>query len=94
MVLDEPFLFSVSIRDNIAYGRPDADITDVEAAAIAAGADLLIALSLALMTWSGAVTLPLLFTVSVLLVPTVTLPETFRSPVPVIVIGPGETLPA
>ena len=24
MVLDEPFLFSVSIRDNIAYGRPDA----------------------------------------------------------------------
>ena len=24
MVLDEPFLFSVSIRDNIAYGHPDA----------------------------------------------------------------------
>ncbi len=24
VVLDEPFLFSVSIRDNIAYGRPDA----------------------------------------------------------------------
>ena len=39
MVLDEPFLFSVSIRDNIAYGRPDADIADVEAAARAAGAD-------------------------------------------------------
>ncbi|MDA8047265.1 MAG: ABC transporter ATP-binding protein [Actinomycetota bacterium] len=39
MVLDEPFLFSVSIRDNIAYGRPDADITDIEAAARAAGAD-------------------------------------------------------
>jgi ATP-binding cassette subfamily B protein len=39
VVLDEPFLFSASIRDNIAYGRPDADIADVEAAAIAAGAD-------------------------------------------------------
>jgi ATP-binding cassette subfamily B protein len=39
IVLDEPFLFSVSIRDNIAYGRPNADISDVEAAARAAGAD-------------------------------------------------------
>jgi ATP-binding cassette, subfamily B, bacterial len=39
VVLDEPFLFSASIRDNIAYGRPDADFADVEAAAIAAGAD-------------------------------------------------------
>ncbi len=39
MVLDEPFLFSVSIRDNIAYGRPDADIEDVIRAAKAAGAD-------------------------------------------------------
>ncbi len=39
VVLDEPFLFSSSIRDNIAYGRPDADIADVEAAAVAAGAD-------------------------------------------------------
>ena len=38
VVLDEPFLFSVSVRDNIAYGRPDADLTDVEAAARAAGA--------------------------------------------------------
>lgn len=38
MVLDEPFLFSVSIRDNIAYGRPDADIEDIMAAAKAAGA--------------------------------------------------------
>ena len=26
MVLDEPFLFSVSIRDNIAYGKPDAAV--------------------------------------------------------------------
>ena len=38
-VVDEPFLFSVSVRDNIAYGRPDADIADVRAAAVAAGAD-------------------------------------------------------
>jgi ATP-binding cassette subfamily B protein len=39
MVLDEPFLFSVSIRENIAYGKPDASFDDVRAAAIAAGAD-------------------------------------------------------
>ncbi|MGD0378911.1 MAG: ABC transporter ATP-binding protein [Acidimicrobiales bacterium] len=39
VVLDDAFLFSVSIRDNIAYGRADADIADVEAAARAAGAD-------------------------------------------------------
>lgn len=39
IVLDEPFLFSVSIRDNIAYGLPDAALSDVEAAAKAAGAD-------------------------------------------------------
>jgi ATP-binding cassette subfamily B protein len=39
IVLDEPFLFSSSIRDNIAYGRPDADFADIEAAAKAAGAD-------------------------------------------------------
>lgn len=39
MVLDEPFLFSVSIRDNIAYGRPDATLEEVRAAAMAAGAD-------------------------------------------------------
>ncbi|MFZ0667102.1 MAG: ABC transporter ATP-binding protein [Acidimicrobiales bacterium] len=39
VVLDEPFLFSSSIRDNISYGRPDADFADVEAAALAAGAD-------------------------------------------------------
>jgi ATP-binding cassette, subfamily B, bacterial len=38
VVLDEPFLFSVSIRDNIAYGRPDATIEEVVAAAEAAGA--------------------------------------------------------
>jgi len=39
VVLDEAFLFSVSIRENIAYGRPDADMADIEAAARAAGAD-------------------------------------------------------
>jgi ATP-binding cassette subfamily B protein len=39
VVLDEPFLFSISIRDNIAYGRPDASIEDIEAAARAANAD-------------------------------------------------------
>jgi len=39
VVLDEAFLFSVSIRDNIAYGRPDATGAEIEAAARAAGAD-------------------------------------------------------
>jgi ATP-binding cassette, subfamily B, bacterial len=39
IVPDEPFLFSLSIHDNIAYGRPDADRTSVVAAATAAGAD-------------------------------------------------------
>jgi ATP-binding cassette subfamily B protein len=39
MVLDEPFLFSVSIRDNIAYGKPDATMDEVRAAAVASGAD-------------------------------------------------------
>jgi ATP-binding cassette subfamily B protein len=39
IVPDEPFLFSVSIHDNIAYGRPDADRAAVVAAAVAAGAD-------------------------------------------------------
>ena len=38
VVLDEPFLFSVSIRDNIAYGKPTATSEAVEAAARAAGA--------------------------------------------------------
>ncbi|MBA3303055.1 MAG: ABC transporter ATP-binding protein, partial [Acidimicrobiia bacterium] len=38
MVLDEPFLFSTSIRDNIAYGRPDAPLEEVVAAAEAAAA--------------------------------------------------------
>jgi ATP-binding cassette, subfamily B, bacterial len=39
IVPDEPFLFSLSIHDNIAYGRPDASRAQVVAAATAAGAD-------------------------------------------------------
>jgi ATP-binding cassette subfamily B protein len=42
VVLDEPFLFSVSIRDNIAYGRPDAGREEIVAAAQASGADVFI----------------------------------------------------
>jgi ATP-binding cassette subfamily B protein len=38
VVLDEPFMFSISIRDNIAYGQPDASFDDIEAAAKAANA--------------------------------------------------------
>jgi ATP-binding cassette subfamily B protein len=38
-VFDEPFLFSVSIFDNIAYGKPDASMEEVIAAAKAADAD-------------------------------------------------------
>jgi ATP-binding cassette subfamily B protein len=38
VVLDEPFLFSVSIRDNITYGKPSASFDEVVAAARAAGA--------------------------------------------------------
>ncbi|MCL2393164.1 MAG: ABC transporter ATP-binding protein/permease [Acidimicrobiaceae bacterium] len=37
-VPQESFLFTGSIRDNIAYGRPEADDADVEAAARAVGA--------------------------------------------------------
>ena len=37
-VLDEPFLFSVSIKDNIAYGKPDATDEEVIQAAKAAEA--------------------------------------------------------
>ena len=37
-VLDEPFLFSVSIRDNIAYGRPNASMDEIIQAAKAAEA--------------------------------------------------------
>ena len=43
VVLDEPFLFSASVRDNIAYGKPTATLDEVEAAAKAAGAHEFIA---------------------------------------------------
>ncbi len=39
VVLDEPFLFSASIADNIAYGDPGASRERIVAAAVAAGAD-------------------------------------------------------
>ncbi|MEV8506162.1 ABC transporter ATP-binding protein [Actinoplanes sp. NPDC051475] len=39
IVPDEPFLFSLSLHDNIAYGRPEASRAEVERAARAAGAD-------------------------------------------------------
>ena len=38
IVLQEPFLFPMSVADNIAYGRPGASPTDIEAAARAANA--------------------------------------------------------
>jgi ATP-binding cassette, subfamily B, multidrug efflux pump len=38
VVLQEALLFSGPVRDNIAYGRPDASIEDVRAAAVAAQA--------------------------------------------------------
>jgi ATP-binding cassette subfamily B protein len=38
VVTDDPFLFSVSLRDNIAYARPDASMDEIVAAARAAGA--------------------------------------------------------
>ena len=41
-VPQEPFLFAGSIRDNIAFGRPDATDAEVEAAARAVGAHELI----------------------------------------------------
>jgi len=39
VVLQEPFIFPLSIADNIAYGRPDATRAEIEAAASAARAD-------------------------------------------------------
>jgi ATP-binding cassette subfamily B protein len=39
IVPDEPFLFSMSLHDNIAYGRPETSRDAVVAAAEAAGAD-------------------------------------------------------
>jgi ATP-binding cassette subfamily B protein len=39
LVLDDSFLFSGTVRENIAFGRPDADDDDIIAAAQAAGAE-------------------------------------------------------
>ncbi len=39
LVFDEPFLFSSSVRDNIAYGLPNADLDDIVQAATAAQAN-------------------------------------------------------
>ena len=38
LVLQEPLLFASTIRENIAYGRPDASMEEIEAASQAAGA--------------------------------------------------------
>jgi ATP-binding cassette subfamily B protein len=43
VVLDEPYLFTASIRENIAYGRPDATLEEVVVAARAANAEKFIA---------------------------------------------------
>jgi ATP-binding cassette subfamily B protein len=43
VISQDPFLFSASVRDNIAFGMPDAPHEAVEAAAIAAQADEFIA---------------------------------------------------
>ncbi len=43
LVTDDPFLFSATVRDNIAYARPDASLEDVEAAALGAQAHEFIA---------------------------------------------------
>jgi ATP-binding cassette, subfamily B, bacterial len=43
VVLQEPFLFPISVADNIAYGRPEAHRDEVEAAARAANAHEFIA---------------------------------------------------
>src|ERR1035437_2652915 len=39
LVLQEPLLFPLTVAENIAYGRPDASRTEIEAAARAAKAD-------------------------------------------------------
>jgi ABC-type multidrug transport system fused ATPase/permease subunit len=43
LVLQEPILFSGSIRENISYGRPDASLAEIEEAARAANAHEFIA---------------------------------------------------
>jgi ABC-type multidrug transport system fused ATPase/permease subunit len=43
LVTDDPFLFSASVHENVAYARPDASREDVEAAARRAQADEFVA---------------------------------------------------
>jgi ATP-binding cassette subfamily B protein len=42
MVLQDPFIFPLSVAENIAYGRPDAALPEIMAAARAARADVFI----------------------------------------------------
>jgi ATP-binding cassette subfamily B protein len=42
VVFDEPVLFSASVRDNIAFGNPQASQEEIEHAATAAGVDLFV----------------------------------------------------
>jgi ATP-binding cassette subfamily B protein/subfamily B ATP-binding cassette protein MsbA len=42
LVLQEPFLFPLSVAENLAYGRPDVTRAEVVAAAVAANADAFI----------------------------------------------------
>ncbi len=54
LVTQEPFLFDDTVRANIAYGRPDADSQDIEAAARAADAhDFIMALPQGYLTIVG-----------------------------------------
>ena len=43
VVLQDPFLFSGTVRDNIVFGRPTATMAEVEVAARAVGADVFLA---------------------------------------------------
>lgn len=42
IVLQEPFIFPLTVAENVAYGRPEATRADIEAAAVAANADAFI----------------------------------------------------
>jgi ABC-type multidrug transport system fused ATPase/permease subunit len=42
MVPQEGFLFAGTVRENLAYGRPDASLEEISAAAVAVGADAFI----------------------------------------------------
>ena len=44
VVLQEPFIFPLSVAENIAYGRPDATRAEIEAAAVAANAETFVRL--------------------------------------------------